>query len=212
MRKAVVLGLVLLAATPVMAANVLVNGDFSTNPNLMAGNSGGAVTLGQWYKWWAPWDGQDTVYDSANGNPAGSLKSAGGGSQGAYQVVQVPSGVSVTVGGDWNVSSASWIEVMLFSYASVPTMTEVQGRCDTGNVADIAFKKEGYSSDGWVDASQFKWPTGNQGTVTSLGYIVVATKLGNGGTAFFDNLTATPEPVTMLLLGIPALFLRRRHA
>jgi hypothetical protein len=66
----------------------------------------------------------------------------------------------------------------------------------------------------WLPASQSPHPQGNHGSVHNIGVIVVGMKLGGFpmGWVQFDNIVLTPEPTTLLLLGIPAIFLRRRRA
>ena len=114
---------------------------------------------------------------------------------------------------------------MLFSTAALETNDTYIARIDTGNTADIAFKKDSWGMNSpsvwdWESATLSPHPSGNSGMVTSLGYVVVATKLGSYpsalGTVSFDNiaLQVIPAPAAFILVSLGVGFvgcLRRRR-
>jgi len=195
-----------------VASAGVVNGDFS------AGETG-------WTRWAAPWGAANwTICADGPTLPEGELYLMQGqtGSFGWYQVVECPESWICTLSADWmgNIGGAGWAEVMLWSTADP---NEDHGlRADTGNAADIAYKKDSWgmnppTSWDWEPASLSPHPDGNGGVVHSLGYVVVALKLGSVSGeqvyAEFDNivLTCVPEPATTLLLGLPLLLIVRRR-
>lgn len=209
MHKLVVFGLMLALATPALAG--LINGDWAT------GDETG------WTRWAAPWGASNYAVTGNGPTPpegTASLKQGEQGSFGWYQTIKCTVGWTCTVTADWagDIGSAGWAEVMFW------TQAEPGGegnRADTGNAADIAFKKDSWGMNpptqwSWQPASLSPHPGGNNGTVVSQGYVVVALKLGsvsgNAVRTSWDNIKVecVPEPAMMLLLGIPALFLRRR--
>lgn len=211
--KKVLIGVLLVAgfAAPASAVNLLINGDWST------GNETG------WTRWWAPWGASNYAVTSSGPTPPEGTAWLNAGQQGSFgwwQGVAVPVGTVVTVDADWtgNIGGAGWAEVMLWSQAAPGGEG---GRADTGNAADIAFKKDSWGMNpptawSWQKASLSPHPSGNGGTVVSQGYVVVALKLGSvSGSAVnasWDNIVLTPEPAAALLLGLPLLFFRRRRA
>lgn len=208
MKKLMVIAMLALA-TPAFA-NVLVNGDWST------GDETG------WTRWRAPWGSTEGWAVTSGGPtaPEGTLFGSGGnGSYGWYQVVAVPASEMVTVTADWkgDIGGAGWAEVML--YTSADPNANWGNLADSGGAGDIAFKKDSWGMNpptawGWQAASLSPHPSGNGGTIHSLGYVCVALKLGGFpmGTVSFDNIILTPEPAAALLLlaGLPLL--RRRRA
>jgi hypothetical protein len=205
MKKLAGLLLVLAVVAPASAVNLLVNGDFS------AGETG-------WTRWAAPWGASNYAVGPTD---LQYLNQGQQGSFGLYQVVPVPASEMVEVSADWagDINGAGWAEVML--YTSADPNANWANIADTGNASDIAFKKDSWGMNPptawtWQAASLSPHPSGNGGVIHSEGYVCVATKLGSvSGSAVgveFDNIVLTPEPATMLLLGIPVLFLRRRRA
>jgi len=210
MRK-VLFGLVaLLAITAAVNANVLVNGDFS------AGENG-------WTRWEPAGGGRAGTWTTSSG--VGRLDASGKWrdvSYGWYQVVPLPVGTVASVEASWQGQDVSWAEVMLWTEAAVGGESV---RADTGAAADIAYKKDGWNLNpptptwSWALASLSPLPAGNFGTVVSQGYVVVALKLGlsqwlvpDSDWLEIDNVTLTPEPTALLLLGLPLLLVRRRRA
>jgi len=204
----------------VQAKFLLTTPDCGTGPveHLVNGNwSSGATGWTQWFADWADDSGETWTVDSGSGNPAPSGKASfanGKGSFGWYQKATVDSGTDVTVSADWagNIGGAGWGEVMLFTVTTGTSDATIVSRIDTGNDADITYKKDSWginppTSWSWQDASSSPHPGGNSGTVNSLGVVVVALKtgstaVGNSWTAW-DNLslisdggTTTCDPPT----------------
>ena len=213
MKKITLLGLLAIVAVApqVSAVNGLVNGDFA------AGETG-------WTRWRAPWGSTENWAVTSTGptSPEGNLYGAGGNAQfGWYQVVPVPPGTMASLSAGWagSIGGAGWADVMLFS--SPNPADDWANRIDTGAAADIAFKKDSWGMNPpidwpWQSASLSPHPSGNGGTIMSLGYVCVALKLGGfpTGSVYFDDiaLEVVPEPSSALLLllaGLP-LLLRRR--
>jgi hypothetical protein len=202
--KKVLIGLVaVLAIAASASAALVVNGDFST------GDETG------WTHWRAPWGSGETWTVGSPGNPAPGLTlSAGNASFGSFQIVPVPAGELAVLNGEWKLTTVGWVEYDLFTMATNDP-TGAANRIDTGAAADIAFKKDGGSSlPSFMSARTTTNAGFNGGSVVSLGYVVIGLKLGGfpTGTASFDNITLTPEPVSLLLLGLPMLLIRRRRA
>ncbi len=210
------------AVGPCPPANVLVNGSFDNGEN-------------GWTRWQAPWGaGNWAVEDCQCGTgcqppcdpPMGHLFLNPGqaGSFGWYQRISVIPSEIYTLSGCWcgDVCAPGWAEVMMFTSTEGWSDADVVNRIDTGNAADIIVKKDGWGLNppcAWdcEDIAYSLHPSG-PGSLeihATCAEIVVALKLGaNPGAPWvcYDNLSLVPEPATMLLLGIPVLFLRRRRA
>ena len=214
MKKITLLGLLAIVAVAPQASavNVLVNGDFT------AGEA-------NWTRWRAPWGSSENwaVTGSGPTPPEGNLYGSGGNASfGWYQIVPVaPGSASLSAVWSGSIGGAGWAEMLLFSSATLLPAQDWVTRIDTGNAADLAFKKDSWGMNPpidwpWQSASLSPHPSGNGGTIMSLGYVCVALKLGGfpTGSVYFDDiaLEVVPEPSSALLLllaGLP-LLLRRR--
>ncbi|HPD32337.1 MAG TPA: hypothetical protein PLL20_20275 [Phycisphaerae bacterium] len=212
---------ILLTATSAFA-NLIQNGSFETGD------------ISGWTYWHAPWcvncqavvqTGSGTMVD---GQSRARLQiSNGEGSFGLYQVVAVPTDKEVTLEAWVRATSnnVNWAEVLLYDYAvtdindidsgekSAPYM--IWKRDSWGGVSGLpggylpTVATSGGPGDSWEMTTK---------TLTSVpsGVVTVAFKWGRSGGGFsgsmyLDAITLTPEPAMMLLLGLPALFLRRRR-
>ncbi len=201
MKRVFLLSALLLAFTaPAFAA--VVNGDWGT------GDETG------WTRWAAPWGGSNyAITNNGPTPPEGNAFITAGqtASFGWYQVIACPVGWVCTVNADWagDIGGAGWAEVMFWTEAAVGGEGN---HADTGNAADVAFKKDSWGMNpptawSWQPANLSPHPSGNNGTVVSQGYVVVAFKLGSvsGNPAWtsWDNITVTcvPEPGSLLALG-----------
>jgi hypothetical protein len=200
----------------------LINGDWST------GDETG------WTRWLAPWGSGNcnwAVTFSGPTAPEGtaSLWSGDTGSFGWYQMVPCDPGSSCVLSADWagDINGAGWAEVLFWT---TPNPSEDIGlRTDTGNAADIAFKKDSWGMNpptawGWEPANLSPHPSGNGGVLVSQGYVVVALKLGSFSPvwASWDNIRVEctgaeiPEPGALLLasagfLSMSGFAIRRRR-
>ncbi len=213
MRKLAVVLLLLAVAAPAVAANVVVNGDFN------AGEQG-------WTRWRAPWGAgeQWSITNTGPTPPEGTLSGVSGqnSSFGWFQRIPAIPSEYYHIDAIWagDIGGSGWAELMFFSGTSGMSDADVITRIDTGNAADIAYKKDSWGMNpptawSWQQASLSPHPGGNGGTIhADSNEIVIGLKLGGFplGRVSYDNIVVTPEPVTMLLLGIPAIFLRRRRA
>ena len=199
-----------LIVAPASGQNLVTNGDFS------AGLTG-------WTEWKAAW-GNAPDGDASSG--ALMLDVNGNGSAGYYQAVDVGVGVDVSLDALWggNVGSGGWAEIMAFD---MPTNdhSAIASRIDDGSVAptDIRRKHDSWDLGGaghtWgpilasvegppFDLSSLNWTTSAQ-------YVVIGLKAGNTATFTIDNITLTPEPTTLTMLGLaslPILLRRRKRA
>jgi hypothetical protein len=212
MRKMAIVGslALLVIAAQASAVNLVVNGNWST------GDATG------WTQWSANRGNPVWSVDATTGAtapPSGKLNAPGNNgnpSFGWYQIVAVPIGETATLDGMWKLDHVGWCEYDLFTQAT-NSGSAAASRIDGGAAADIAFKKDGNSSLPSFMSARLTTNSGfNGGSVaSSLGYVVIGLKLGTtdaNSTAWFDDITLTPEPVSALLLGLPMLLIRRRRA
>ena len=207
MRKFLVIVLSL-ALAGVSSANVLVNGDFQT------GNANG----------WGTWGGT-AVTDQDNGGaalPQTGRSSAGGygdyagkawgpwwgawGNSGHNQVFAASAGQSWTMTGDLMMLSNDPITSNAFGVLKLVFKdaggTEIWGQ-DLGQVNASSIP------DVWQNLSLTGVAPAGTATVEALALFFQPN--GDGvGAMFYDNMTLTPEPATLALLGLGGLVLRRR--
>jgi len=204
------------AAAPAAGANLLVNGNWST------GDETG------WTRWYSSGSAHNwSVWPDGSTPPAGTLSCQDGQSVdsfGWYQVAYVPMGWTVHLDGDWSgtLADCAWAEVRLFSVAPGTTHNDIVARIDSISDPDMVSDRwEGSSVPdtwGWESILLSSSPGGNGGTIVNTeGYVVVAldagSLVGGAATVSFDNLTLTPEPATMTLLGVglAGLVVRRKR-
>jgi hypothetical protein len=170
------------------AAN-FVNGDFE------AGETG-------WTRWQASWGSGGNwavLFDGGWSSNIGQLQLPPGNSSslGWYQRVPVTMTGTYTLNGEWagNIGTVGWAEIMYFPASSATSNADIVTRIDTGNAADIAFKKDSWGMNPPTNWSRQAMslslhPSGNGGTitVTAEDQVVVAIKLGSVSGAAAVNL------------------------
>ena len=192
--------------------NAVTNGDWGT------GDETG------WTRWRAPWGSTENWGVTSSGTTPYEGTTSGGGGNGSfgwYQIVNVPINDYYSITADWSgtIGGAGWAEVMLFSVVMGTSASDIVTRIDTGNAADISYKKDSWGMNlptiwSWEDAELSPHPAGNGGIIHNFGWLVVATKLGGFpmGSVSWDNISImyddgtippnpVPEPSTFLLLG-----------
>lgn len=154
---------------------------------------------------------------------------------GVYQVVPVPIGVPLTIDGVWRtvgaVADAQWAELVIYEGNTPPI-------AGTDTLAGrVIFKNSTFASDtggrttGWGVSEAFEplssatvvnRPTrAPLGTGSTTGFVTVILKAGSihagvntNKVVRWDNIVLTPEPASLMLLGLGCLAVarRRRHA
>ena len=206
MRKMAVLGtmtFLALFAAQANAQNLLVNGDFSSNDET------------GWTRWQSPWGGGFN-WDATSGE---GVLQTGTGSFGWYQAISTKPGKTYTITADWSgTGDLNWIECLFFNDDG----RSIYDQLDAPVNSSIIAKVDGWGMNGGMpfgpgSITSFYYPSGlktNQivATGTTMYVGLKAGSAGQGTYAMFDNVTVTPEPATVALLGLCALTLLRRRA
>ena len=213
MRTTLFVMAVLAIVSAANGGNLITNGTFDT------GDESG------WTRWTA---GRGTVHWDITGDtsaaPEGKLSASTGGypSFGWYQIVQAAAGTPLKLSGQWSLSNPGWAEIDFKTYSSLPSDATIKNDLDANiKTADVAWKCNGMTGKtaGYpelVNVGNIGFTGGNGGVLTSKGYAVVLLKLGgmqgqgDTTTAYFDNITLTPEPASLALLLLAAPLLSRR--
>lgn len=191
MRKLAFCGLILALATPAFAGNL--------DPDA-------AIS------WNAPWGAPATVTDLGGGVINLDIATDNGSAGIFWRLPAFPSEI-VAITGTWegDCGGNGWAEVMMFTSTEGWSDADIATRIDTGATGDIVAKHDSwalgpkvFSED--ISAAQIS-PQEIHATCTE---VIVALKVGNTANVTYD-LTFVPEPAMMLLMGLPALFLRRRR-
>jgi len=216
MRQKAFFGVLVVAAlvvAPASGQNLVTNGDFS---------AGGA----NWNVWQASWG--NTVSMDYTGGIASHDVPSDNGSTGIYQVVHVGTGVSVSLDALWEGNANSgWAEVLAADIGTAtPDINMVRDVLDSGpNVGNHIRTK--HEENDWGNGFGESWsaialsaeggnnPVNPLSWTTSADYVIIATKAGNATTMWLDNITLTPEPASLAMLGLaslPLVLRRRRRA
>jgi len=204
MKKVLVLvALLAMASAANGAVNLLVNGDFS------AGETG-------WTRWNSPWGGGFN-WDASSGQGVLSL---GQGSFGWAQAVPTIPGepYTITLGTYQGDGDLNWVELLFFNDDGRVLYDQLDAPLDSS----IILKVDGWGMNGGMPfasslpgAPTLWYPSGPMtNTIVATGTTMwVGLKTGSGGAgsiAVFDDVVVTPEPATLLLLGLSLVFVRRR--
>jgi hypothetical protein len=199
---------VLALVSAASGGNLVVNGDFS------AGLSG-------WTQWNAPWGPTFTI----EVDPINELHlQTNNSSFGVYQAISTVPGQAYTITADWSgVGSLHWVELQFVNDDG----RAVYDQLDAPVNASIISKIDGWGMNGGIAGggpgvlepaavAKFWYPSGLlTNTVVATGttmYVSLKAGAASSVDAWFDNVSVTPEPATLVLLGLSMLLIRRRHA
>jgi hypothetical protein len=204
------IALLALFATPTSAQNLLVNGDFSTNDET------------GWTRWSSgdpamnptPWGG-GFAWDASTG--VGVLQTTTG-SFGWYQAITTVPGRQYTITAQFSGNGdLNWVECLFFNDDGRAIYAQLDAPLDSSIIAKV---------DGWglnggmpfdpISITEKYFPSGPlSNVITATGTTMyVGLKAGSGGSgtyATFDDVTVTPEPTVIVLLGLSLFFLLRRR-
>ena len=205
MRKVCAVGAMVVVALLIpqaSAANLLVNGDFSS------GETG-------WTQWSAPWGG-GYVWNASSG--AGVLQTTNG-SFGWYQAITTVPGQQYTITATFQGEGAlNWVECLFFNddgraiydQLDAPHDSSIIGKVDGwGMNGGMPFGPDPITSDYYPNGLKTNVITAT-GTTMYVGLKTGASGVNATTTATFDDVSVTPEPATITLLGLSALALLRR--
>jgi hypothetical protein len=224
MKKLLVLVAVLAIAG---AAQAVTNGGFEDGPGGLLNNTPPGPFAG-WQTWtWG--DGSAAVSTDAYAGAAsasfGTLVSWGwGGGGGAFQGEAVGAGQNVSLSAmvKTNISTnTDETGLDLCFFGAVPSETAQNpatiGRINLNVVTGLLIAENNYNvalangSLGAADANGWKLAILNAITPAGTAYMKFEiADNGSVGNVLFDNVVSTPEPISMVLLGLGGLFLRRR--
>lgn len=209
MRKRFLVGamaLLALFAVQANATNLVANGDFSTNDET------------GWTQWSSPW-GSGFSWDASTG--AGVLKTDTG-SFGWYQAIPTVPGEPYTITANWiGTGTWNWVEVLFFNDDGREVYLQLDSPLDSSVIAKVDGwgMNGGMPFDGAITAYYYPNGPGTNvitatGTTMYVGLKAGATNTDTPGSVqvAFDDVVVTPEPVTLALLGLPALALLRRRS
>ena len=184
----------IIVGSQVATANLVYNGTFDDGLN-------GWNQSANWYAGTTVAASATPAPNARSDDPAGVISfgaaySAGG----IYQIIGVAPGTTVQISADWCAEQPGygWVEVGARSWDGVSAITDY-----------------GYDTlIGGGNPNQ-AWTTVSKSYLVTTNMLVISLGGGNGGNGAgyraFDNIVVTPEPATMLMLGLGGLLLRRRR-
>jgi hypothetical protein len=193
-RKIVVVLLAVCAMGGIASANLLSNGDFNSPDSTASPDN--------WILWtygggWANHQNTNIPFDGSYFMAVGGSSNAGAG---LYQIVPAAAGVNYTLTVDAGAQAWWWPHGEMKMFFLDASSTEIS------HVTAVTADSGGYDI-------QVDWHNVSLSAVAPAGTTQVKVEFANAngqGTAWFDNAVLVPEPVTMVLLGLGGLLLRRK--
>jgi hypothetical protein len=226
MRKLCMLALIAAVAVPASAA--VINGDFEATTGNVAN-----MSINGWTTWRGGWGGAlgsgelinpDTTKRAGAQSARIQLNNAQG-SFGIFQIVDVPANTPVDFQSFVRVTgtgTSRWAEALVFNYAA--TASDI----DSGTISGpyLAWKRDDWTGAAGVPGGKLptvasagetdSWEKVNKTVTSPTGKVTIAFKWGSSGANVsaslrVDDVTLTPEPAALALLGLPMLLMVRRR-
>jgi len=200
MKKVLILLALFAAAGIASAANLLTNGDFALGSDGTTAPNNAALAWSQYNSSSSGWNNRETSGNPVPGDYLIAIGNAGGYGAFAWQ------DVAGTAGGTYTLSADAALDNWWKNAGYLKLEFYDAGSTMIGFAESAHFAQSGYDT-GLPWAHYSITGTAPAGTVTVRSMLGT---WGEGGTARFDNAVLVPEPVTMIMLGLGALLIRRK--